>query len=163
MTNSKEKIAIVPGSFDPITNGHLAIISYAAEQYDKVIVAVMINAQKEYMFTLSQREEIARAACRGFDNVTVISSSGWLWELARDLGACAIVKGYRNDIDLEYEKNMAKFNEEKYPDAKTVLIKSEDKLSTLSSTFIREHIKNGESIDDFVPQEAIKIIKNIKK
>ena len=163
MTNNKERVAIVPGSFDPITNGHMAIISKAAEQYDKVFVAVMINSQKEYMFSLPQREEITRAACSGIDNVTVISSEGWLWELARDLGACAIVKGYRNDVDLEYERNMAKFNEERYPYAKTVLIKSEDDLSTLSSTLIRERIKKGEHIENLIPHGAIEIIKNIKK
>ena len=160
---NKEKIAIVPGSFDPITNGHMAIIAKAAEQYDKVVVAVMINSQKEYMFTLEEREEIARAACEGMNNVTVISSSGWLWELARDTGACAIVKGYRNDIDLEYEKNMARFNEEKYPAAKTILIKSEDELCDLSSTLIRELISKGENIDDLVPIKSVEFINSIKK
>ena len=103
MKDNKERIALVPGSFDPITNGHLAIIEKASRLYDKVLVAVMINPQKDYMFTLTQREEIARVSCEGMDNVTVISSEGWLWKLAKDMGACAIVKGYRNDKDLEYK------------------------------------------------------------
>ena len=107
---TKQRIAIVPGSFDPITNGHIDIIRRAAELYDRVFVAVMINDQKKYRFTLEEREAIARAATEDMERVEVISSSGWLWELARDLGACAIVKGYRNETDLEYEKKMAEFN-----------------------------------------------------
>ena len=91
-----ERIAIVPGSFDPITNGHLDIIKKAAALYDKVYVAVMINDKKTYMFTLEERRMIAESATAEIGGVEVISSSGWLWELAKDLGACAIVKGYRN-------------------------------------------------------------------
>ena len=160
---TKQRIAIVPGSFDPITNGHIDIIRRAAELYDRVFVAVMINDQKKYMFTLSQREQIVSAACEEIANVTVISSTGWLWELAKKLGACAIVKGYRNDVDLEYEKNMAKFNFEHYPDAETVLIKSEEDLCELSSTLIRELISDGKGIEKLVPAKAVEIIKEIKK
>lgn len=157
----KERIAIVPGSFDPITNGHINIIERATQMYDKVYVAVMINAQKKYMFTLEERKEIAAACFRGRENVEVISSDGWLWKLAKDIGACAIVKGYRNNVDLEYEKNMAKFNEEHYPEAKTILLKSAEGLGDLSSTEVRECIKKRVSIDGLIPQEAIDIIKKL--
>ena len=160
---TKQRIAIVPGSFDPITNGHIDIIRRAAELYDRVFVAVMINDQKKYRFTLEEREAIARAATEDMERVEVISSSGWLWELAKKLGACAIVKGYRNDVDLEYEKNMAKFNFEHYPDAETVLIKSEEDLCELSSTLIRELISDGKGIEKLVPAKAVEIIKEIKK
>ena len=155
------KIAIVPGSFDPITAGHIDIVSRAAELYDKVYLAVMINDQKNYMFTMEQRTEIAKAAIVGIDNVEVISSEGMLWELAKTLGAVAIVKGYRNDTDLEYEKRMAEFNSEKYPNAMTVLLKSKDELASLSSTYVREKIQNKECIDGLLPQGAVDIIKKL--
>ena len=161
--DNKERIAIVPGSFDPITNGHVSVIKKAAESYDKIFVAVMINAEKSYMFTLEQRKAIATACLKDMNNVEVISSDGWLWELAKSLGACAIVKGYRNAVDLEYERKMADFNEAHYPKGKTVLIKAEDGLTELSSTAVRELIVSGGSLDGLVPQEAIDEIHRIKK
>lgn len=157
----KEKIAIVPGSFDPITNGHLEIIKKAAARYGKVYVAVMINDKKQYMFTLEERTAIATAAVREIDGVEVIYSSGWLWELARGLGASAIVKGYRNEDDLVYERQMAEFNEAHCPSAKTVLIKSEQDFEHISSTLIRERIRSGESLEGYIPTEAISKIKEI--
>lgn len=157
----QERIAVVPGSFDPITNGHLYIIKKAAELYDKVYVAVMINDKKKYMFTLEERKMIAESAVEGIDRVEVISSSGWLWELAKSLGACAIVKGYRNEEDLRYEQEMAEFNEARYPEAKTVLLKANDSLAALSSTLIREKIRKNESLDAYLPETAIKRIKEI--
>ena len=158
---AKQRIAVVPGSFDPITNGHIDVIRRATELYDKVFVAVMINDQKNYRFTLEEREAIARAALEGLERVEVISSRGWLWELAKDLGACAIVKGYRNETDLEYEQKMAEFNKEHNPDAETVLLKASDGLETLSSTVVRERMLNDEQIDGLLPEKAIELIKKL--
>ena len=158
---TKQRIAVVPGSFDPITNGHIDVIRRATELYDKVFVAVMINDQKKYKFTLEEREAIARAALEGIERVEVISSRGWLWELAKELGACAIVKGYRNETDLEYEQKMAEFNKAHNPDAETVLLKASDGLETLSSTVVRERMLNDEQIDGLLPEKAIELIKKI--
>ena len=158
---TKQRIAVVPGSFDPITNGHIDVIRRATELYDKVFVAVMINDQKKYRFTLEEREAIARAALEGLERVEVISSRGWLWELAKNLGACAIVKGYRNETDLEYEQKMAEFNKEHNPDAETVLLKASDGLETLSSTVVRERMLNDEQIDGLLPEKAIELIKEL--
>ena len=158
---AKQRIAVVPGSFDPITNGHIDVIRRATELYDKVFVAVMINDQKNYRFTLEEREAIARAALEGLERVEVISSRGWLWELAKNLGACAIVKGYRNETDLEYEQKMAEFNKAHNPDAETVLLKASDGLETLSSTVVRERMLNDEQIDGLLPEKAIELIKKL--
>lgn len=158
---TKQRIAVVPGSFDPITNGHIDVIRRATELYDKVFVAVMINDQKKYRFTLEEREAIARAALEGIERVKVISSRGWLWELARDLGACAIVKGYRNEADLEYEQKMAEFNKAHNPDAETVLLKASDGLEDLSSTVVREKMLNDEQINGLLPDKAIELIKKL--
>ena len=101
------RIAIVPGSFDPMTLGHLDIIKRAADLYDRVIVAVMINDSKRYTFSMEERTEIARLTCKDIENVEVISDAGLLADLAKRVGACAIVKGVRDEKDYEYEKEMA--------------------------------------------------------
>ena len=159
---SNQRIAVVPGSFDPMTNGHIAIVKQATELYDVVYVAVMINDKKQYMFSLEQREEIAKACLENMDRVRVISSRDWLWHLCSELDACAIVKGYRNDVDLKYENEMANFNRSHYPKAETVLLKADDSMTDLSSTLIREKILNAEDLGEFMPQKAIEIIKKIK-
>ncbi len=158
-----ERIAIVPGSFDPITKGHIEIIKEAAKRYDRVYVAVMINDQKKYMFDLQQRKMLVQVSVSDIKNVSVIASEGWLWSLAKELGACAIVKGYRNDIDLEYEQKMAKFNEEKYPDGKTVLIKASVDFEKLSSTVVRQRIINKEGLEGYISDNAIKLINEFIK
>ena len=152
---NKQRIAIVPGSFDPITNGHLDIVRRAAQMYDTVYLAVMINAEKRYMFTLEQRKRIAEAAVSGIANVTVLSSEGLLWQLAQSLGACAIVKGYRNDTDLAYEQRMAEYNRAHYPDAETVLLPSESSLTDVSSTVVRAKLLAREDLSRYLPAEAI--------
>lgn len=159
--DNKKTVAIVPGSFDPITNGHMFVINEALKRYDKVYVAVMINSAKEYTFTLEERKSIVGAALEGFDDVEVISSDGWLYDLANELSADAIVKGYRNDIDLEYEQKMAEFNQRYAPNAETVLIKSDGEISSISSTLVREMLKNEESINKLLPPGAIDKINEI--
>ena len=157
----KEKIALIPGSFDPITYGHIDIVKRALDEYDTVILAIMINPSKKYMFTMQQREKIAKAALSEFSNVSVITSDGMLWKLAQDLNACAIVKGYRNEKDLEYENEMARFNTEHNPNAPTVLLKSSEEFQDISSTRVREKILNGESLKKLLPDAAIKEINKI--
>lgn len=162
----KERIAIVPGSFDPITVGHLDILRRATELYDRVYLAVMINRDKEYMFSLEERSRLASIAVQGLDRVEVISSEGMLWELARDLGACAIVKGYRNELDLNYEQSMAAYNREHYPQAETVLLPSSARFLNVSSTLVRKSLQENASLDDLLPSavidEIVRILNNRK-
>ena len=160
VTPKVSSIAIVPGSFDPITCGHIDVIKRAAREYDTVYVAVMINNEKNYLFSIEQRTEIARAATKDIPNVEVISSEGMLWELALSLRANAIVKGYRNAVDLDYERKMAEYNDNRCP-AKTVLLKADDSLIDVSSTAVRRKISSGEPLDDIVPAAAIQIINKI--
>lgn len=158
MSNQTLKIAVVPGSFDPITYGHMDIIQRAAEQYQKVYVAIMINPDKKYMFSLEQRKAIAQAALADVDKVEVLVSEGMLWKLAMDLGACAIVKGYRNQTDWEYEQKMAVFNQQMNPDAPTVLLESKKEFLNISSTAVRQKIERGESLSEFLPPCAEELI-----
>lgn len=157
----KKEIAIVPGSFDPITNGHIFIVKQAAKMYKKVYVAVMINSSKNYMFDIQSRKSIAEAALKDIPNVTVISSEGWLWQLANELNADAIVKGYRNQKDLEYELEMAKFNEEHAPNTKTIILETDPSLENISSTLIREYLQKGIPLSGLLPESAINEIKKI--
>ena len=156
-------VAVVPGSFDPITYGHIDIAKRAAELYDTVYLAVMINDQKKYLFTIEERERIAKIALADISNVPVISSEGMLWKLAEDLGADAIVKGYRNQVDYEYEMRMADFNARYNPGAKTVLLEASDNLDALSSTLLRNKIALCEDFDDCLPKNAADEIKTILK
>ena len=155
MSKKRYGVGIVPGSFDPITFGHLDIIERASELCDRVYVAVMINDEKEYMFTLSEREAIAEAACEGLSNVQVISSSGMLYELCRSLSAEVIIKGVRNEVDREYELKMAEYNLEHNPDAETLLLDANGELTEVSSTSVREIINSGGKLEGYLPSAVI--------
>ncbi len=156
MTNLiKGKIALIPGSFDPITNGHLDIVRRCLGQYEKIFLAVMINRDKSYFFTPEQRTGIVRAALSEYPDVEVIFSGGMLWELAKELHATSIVKGYRNEQDYAYEVKMAEYNHNYYPEAQTVLLPADPSLEYLSSTFVRERIRSGLSLDGYIPSQAI--------
>jgi len=141
--------------------GHMDIVRRAAEIYERVYLAVMINSEKKYTFTLEQRKRIAEAAAAGMERVEVISSDGYLWRLAEELGASGIVKGYRNESDLTYEQKMAEFNLSHNPNAPTELIPSPKEWEAVSSTVVRKRIQNGLSLTDYLPDEAIAVIEAI--
>ena len=113
------------------------------------------------MFTLEERERIARVAVSGLERAEVISSSGYLFELARELGACAIVKGVRNETDREYELKMAEYNKAHNPDAETVLLQTDEALADISSTLVRQKLKDREEISEYLPRDAITEINKI--
>ena len=148
------KIAIVPGSFDPMTKGHINIIERASVLFDKVFVAVMINSSKEYMFSRDERTEIARLSLAHLDNVEVIFDDGMLWELALRLDACAIVKGIRDEKDYLYEFEMAQFNARKNPQVQTVFLPCEEGAREISSTAVRTRLEDGRDISDIVSESA---------
>ena len=162
MSEKKYAVGIVPGSFDPITNGHISVIRRAAELCERVFVAVMINSEKEYMFSLEERLEIAKAACEGMPRVSVISSRGMLYELAHELSAEVIVKGVRNDVDREYELRMAEYNREHNPEVTTVLLEAESELAEVSSTAVRKIICENREPCTLLPEGAAKKINDIK-
>lgn len=154
------RIAIVPGSFDPMTLGHLDIIRRAARLFDLVVVAIMINPDKadKAMFSFEEKKKIAELTCLGIENVTIITSDGMLWELAQSLGACAIVKGIRNEADLVYEQEMAVYNHEHYPLAETLYLQSYGEMSHISSSLVRKKILNGELPLDMLAPKAMEYI-----
>ncbi len=155
------KIAVVPGSFDPMTIGHIKIVERASAMFDKVFVAVMINDSKNYMFSPEQRTEIAKLSCQHLDNVEVIFDDGMLWELALRLDACAIVKGIRDDKDYQYEFAMAQFNYERNNRAQTVFLPCDEGAREISSTAVRNKIHGGEDISDIVSPNALEYMMHL--
>ena len=152
------KIAIVPGSFDPMTVGHLDVIKRAAAVFDCVVVAVMINETKEYTFSMEERLKIAELTCKNLDNVKVLSDGGMLTDLAEREGACAIVKGIRNSNDLEYEEKMARYNSSVSPNIHTVFLLADEKLAHVSSTEVRARLEKNADVFDLISENALSFV-----
>ena len=145
------RIAVVPGSFDPVTNGHLDIINRAAKLFDKVIVLVSYNPNKQKArFSVKERIEMINAVIGDFDNV-VDCNEGLLAEYLERTGACAIVKGLRAVTDFEYEFQMALANKQLCPAAETVFLTTSPENLYLSSSMVREIASLGGDINGFVP------------
>ena len=144
-------IAICPGSFDPVTNGHLDIIRRAAKLFDRVIVVVMINAAKTTLFTREERTDLLRRATADIPNVEVDSYGGLLADYAAEKGATAIVKGLRAVSDFEYEFQMALTNRKLNPDTETVFLTTKAENLYLSSSLIKQIAGFGGDISDFIP------------
>ena len=151
--------AIVPGSFDPMTLGHRWLIERAARDFDEVIVAVMINDSKQYLFDMQARVEIARQTVSDLPNVRVISDRGMLIDLFDRLGADAVCKGWRNERDLAYENEMAEWNHAHNPRFCTKLYQSDGVHQTLSSTEVRELLSQGSPIEATVHPNALPLIR----
>ena len=149
------KIAIYPGSFDPITSGHLNIIRRAANIFDKLIVCVMVNAGKNPMFTLEERVELIRRVTRDLPNVEVDASGELLAEYARKKGKCVIVKGLRAGSDFENEFQMAMINRKINPELDTMFLTAEHQYMYMSSSTVKELGRYGVELSDFLPEEII--------
>ena len=149
------KVAIYPGSFDPITSGHLNIIQRAANIFDKLIVCVMVNAGKNPMFTLSERVELIQRVTMDLPNVTVESSNELLAEFARRKGSAVIVKGLRAVSDFEHEFQMALINRKINPDLDTMFLTADSEYMYMSSSVIKELGSYGVELSDFLPKEII--------
>ena len=153
------KIAIYPGSFDPITSGHLNIIQRAANIFDKLIVCVMVNSTKAPMFTQQERVDMIRSVTSDIPNVYVESSDELLAEYARRKGSCVIVKGLRAGSDFENEFQMALINHKINPDLDTMFLTSEHQYMYLSSSTVKELGGYDVDLSDFLPQPIIPIFK----
>lgn len=151
------KTAIYPGSFDPITLGHLNIIKRAAVCFDKLIVCVMVNSEKvnRGLFTPEERVEIIRRVVAKLPNVEADCSSTLIAEYARQKRACTLVKGLRAVSDYENELQMALINRKLNPRLETMFLPSSAKYTYVSSSMVKEMARYGAELSDFVPREII--------
>ncbi len=149
------KTAIYPGSFDPITSGHLNIIRRTASIFDRLIICVMVNAGKNPMFTLDERVELIRRVTKDLPNVTVEHSNQLLAEFAREQGSCVIVKGLRAVSDFESEFQMALINRKINRDLDTMFLTADSEYMYLSSSMVKELGTYGANLSDFLPEEII--------
>ena len=151
---------ILPGSYDPITKGHLDVIRRAAKQYDEVYVVAFTNPNKTYTFSVEDRVRMLMIATDDLDNVMVSYSNGLVIDYMTDHEISKIIKGYRNDDDLAWEREQAEWNYQ-HGRYETELWKCSDGLEGISSTVAREAIKNGETLD-MLPDGVAEYIRNMK-
>ena len=156
----QERIAVVPGSFDPITKGHMDIIRRAQTLFDKVIVLVVINAAKNPCFSLEERVELIRKVTEDIPNVRVDCSRELLAAYAKRNRARVLVKGLRAVSDFEQEVQMAMINSKINPDLDTVFFPSSEKYTYLSSSVAKELARYHANLDEFLPREIIDDVKN---
>ena len=152
------KIAIYPGSFDPITKGHLDILKNAAGIFDKVIIAVARNGEKKGFLSTEERVELIKKSIEGLDNVEVDAFEGLTIEYAKKRGAEVLIRGLRAVSDFEYEMQLSQTNSALCDDIKTVFLTTKPKYNFISSSTIREILNNGGDISKFVPQAVNKYL-----
>jgi pantetheine-phosphate adenylyltransferase len=152
-------LAVYPGSFDPITNGHLDIVKRASSIFEKLIIAVYDIPQKSLLFSAEERVDLARKAVVDFKNVQVTSYSGITVEYARKVGAQVLVRGLRASSDFEREFEMALMNKKLAPDIELVCFMANLRYQFLSSSLLKEIIKLGGNLDDMVPAHVSAALK----
>jgi pantetheine-phosphate adenylyltransferase len=151
MSNSRERIAIFPGSFDPITNGHVDIIERGVRLFDRVVIAILRNIEKSPLFTTDERVAIARNVFLDRPQVEVDTFDGLLVDYARRRGATAIVRGLRAISDFEYEMQMALMNRRLHPEVETVFMMPAETYTYVSSRLVKEVFALGGNIAGLVP------------
>ena len=158
------RTAICPGSFDPITLGHLNVIRRASNIFDKVVVCVMLNStKKDPMFTVEEKVEMVRRAVEKYPNVEVDTASGLLAEYAKQHEGAVLIKGLRAASDFDYEFQMDMINKKINPDLETMFLTADQKYTFLSSTIVREMARYGADLKGLVPDELIGFIEDKAK
>ncbi|ATO53839.1 pantetheine-phosphate adenylyltransferase [Lactobacillus amylovorus] len=153
-------VALFPGSFDPITNGHVETAKKAAQIFDKVYVVAMTNTSKHYLFTAKERADFIRDALKNIPNIEVLDKPDMLTvNLAHELHARAIVRGVRNSADFRYEQEIAGINKRLAPDINTVLLFSSPENSFVASSMIKELARFDEDVHQFLPEKAAKALR----
>ncbi len=154
-----DTIAIYPGTFDPITNGHADLVSRALRHFDRVIIAIAGSTGKSTCFTLDERVSLARTALADLDNIDVLGFDGLLVKFAQEQGAGVILRGLRAVSDFEYEFQLASMNRKLAPDVETMFLTPDEGYSFISSSLVREIAALGGDVRSFVHPEVQKALK----
>ncbi|CAG0990165.1 pantetheine-phosphate adenylyltransferase [Myxococcaceae bacterium] len=144
-------VAIFPASFDPVTNGHLDLVSRARAVFDDLIVAVAENPDKRGMFSVGERLEMLEAVIGRQPGVRIVSFEGLLVDYARAVGARVVIRGLRAVVDFEYEFEMALMNKHLYPDLETLFMMTSQEYLYVSASRVKELVRFGGNVEDFVP------------
>jgi len=162
---SQKRISRVlyPGTFDPITNGHLDLIERAANMFDEVIIAVAASPSKQTMFTLDERVMFAREVTKHLDNVTAKGFSGLLVDFAEQEKANVLIRGLRTTVDFEYEFGLTNMYRRLMPGLESVFLTPAEEHAFISSTIVREVAIHGGNVDQFVPEVVAKALHSKKK
>lgn len=156
------KIAVFPGSFDPITKGHVDILQRATPLFDEVIVAIGINSQKKYLFTLEERLAFIEATFVDEPKVKTATYMGLTIDFCKKIEANYLVRGLRSGLDFEYEKPIAQLNNDMYPEIETIFLSSHQNYGHISSTIIREIYKNDGNVSQFLPEAVWELLQKQK-
>jgi pantetheine-phosphate adenylyltransferase len=150
---------LYPGTFDPVTNGHIDIISRARELFDGVVVTVAINPGKKPLFTVKERIEMLNKSLAGFDNITVDSFDGLIVDHAHEVGAVGIIRGLRALSDFEFEFQMALMNRKLAGDITTIFLMPHEKYTYLNSSLVRNLASLNSDVSEFVPPAVVEYLK----
>ena len=157
---SNKKIALYPGSFDPITNGHLDVLERASAMFDEVVIAVLKHPEKQSFLTVEQRVELIKDAIKDMKNVSVDSFDGLTVEYARRIGAKFLIRGLRTITDFEYEVQLCQTNQVIAPDIDTVFLSTKPQHNFISSSIVRELSKHKTDISKFVPKNVVEYLQD---
>ncbi|MBO7229218.1 MAG: pantetheine-phosphate adenylyltransferase [Bacteroidales bacterium] len=159
----EKKIALFPGSFDPITKGHKSIVERALPMFDKIVVAVGTNTAKNSVFPLEKRIEWIEKTFAQYDNVEVVTFNSLTVDFCREIGAKYILRGLRNSTDFQYERNIARINQELDSEIETIFLMTKPDDAAISSSLVREILSFGRDVSQFIPEEITININDIAK
>lgn len=149
------KIALFPGSFDPITIAHVDIVTRSLPLFDKIVVGIGLNSSKQNFLSAEKREEIVKSIFASNPGVEVQTYQGLTVDFAKKIGANYMVRGVRSAADFEYERAIAQINKTMMPAAETIILLSRPEYSAISSTIVRDILRNNGDVSQFVPKEAL--------
>lgn len=159
----EKKIALFPGSFDPITKGHKSIVERTLPMFDKIVVAVGTNTAKNSVFPLEKRIEWIEKTFAQYDNVEVVTFNSLTVDFCREIGAKYILRGLRNSTDFQYERNIARINQELDSEIETIFLMTKPDDAAISSSLVREILSFGRDVSQFIPEEITISINDIAK
>lgn len=157
---SNKKIALYPGSFDPITNGHLDVLERASAMFDEVVIAVLKHPEKKAFLSVEERVALIKDATKDMKNVSVDSFDGLTVEFARNIGAKFLIRGLRTITDFEYEVQLCQTNQVIAPDIDTVFLSTKPQHNFISSSIVRELSKHKTNISKFVPKNVVEYLQD---